>query len=148
MSNVLHEIDPKNWFHLFQPEGEVSGLLKNEGKLILVEDTQVPVGEMAYQNGFIVLDTAQLRDLFIMTGEEFTYEKEKGERLKCHVIPKECLLRITAESRIAALESVQRSAMAKILEMRSAEKNYKNGKVHGYWVQQLANTTLALSEFR
>jgi hypothetical protein len=126
----------------------VSTLLKNNGKLILVEDTQVPVGEMAYQNGFIVLDTAQLKDLFRMSSEEFTYEKERGERLKCHVIPKECLLRITAESRIAALESVHRSARAKILEMRSAEKNYKNGKVHGYWVQQLANTTLALSELR
>ena len=63
MSNVLHEIDPLQWINLFRQDGEITSLLNDSGILLLVEDTQVPVGEMAYQNGFIVLDTPQLKEV-------------------------------------------------------------------------------------
>src|SRR5690606_22969500 len=64
MCNVLHEIDPKDWLKLFQNEGVISSLLSENGILLLVEDHQIPIGEKAYQKGFLVLDTPQLKDLF------------------------------------------------------------------------------------
>ena len=115
----------------------------------MVEDTQVPVGEMAYQNGFIVLDTPHLKELFCMRQSEFFVDDARNDgRLKCHVIPGKCLARITPESRISALEALRDTAKAEIKRIRFAERNYKNGKLHGYWIQQLANTTLALSELK
>jgi predicted ATPase len=147
MSNVLHEIEPKDWLTLFSENGHITSLLSENGILILVEDTQVPVGEKAYQNGFIVLDTPELKELFNMKQDEFVFNDARNDgRLKCHVIPKECLARINEESRKSALKSLKKTAEDEIIKYRKAEKNYKNGRLHGYYVQQLANTTLALSE--
>lgn len=149
MTNVLHEIDPKEWLELFVEGGTVSSLLCEKGALIVVEDTQVPVGEMAYQNGFIVLDTPQFKELFNMKQAEFRVsDARKDGRLKCHMIPKWCIIRITPESRISALESLREVAKTEIRRIRTSERNYKNGKLHGYWIQQLANITLALSELK
>lgn len=147
MSNVLHEIEPKDWLKLFSADGQITPLLSEIGILLLVEDTQVPVGEKAYQNGFIVLDTPQLKELFGMSQDEFVFNDARNDgRLKCHVIPKDCLSRISSSSKESALKSLQGISEERIVQIRNADKNYKNGKLHAYWVQQLANTTLALSE--
>jgi len=147
MSNVLHEIEPKDWLKLFSEDGQITSLLAENGALLLVEDTQVPVGEKAYQNGFIVLDTPQLKELFDMKQDEFVFNDARNDgRLKCHVIPKKCLARINPTSKESALKSLQGISKERIIQIRNADRNYKNGKLHGYWVQQLANTTLALSE--
>ena len=146
MSNVLHEIEPTEWLKLFSNDGDITSLLSENGILLLVEDTQVPVGEKAYQNGFIVLDTPDLKELFNMKAEKFVFDEARNGRLKCHVIPKNCLSRITAESRISALKSLHRTSREEIIKLRNADRNYRNGRLHGYYVQQLANTTLALSE--
>jgi hypothetical protein len=37
-------------------------------------------------------------------------------------------------------------AKEEILKIRNQEKNYKNGKLHGFWTQQFANAQLNLSE--
>ena len=34
----------------------------------------------------------------------------------------------------------------KILEIRGMDKNYKNGKLHGFWTQQFANAQLNIAE--
>lgn len=151
MCNVLHEIDPKDWLKLFQSEGTISSLLGENGILLLVEDHQIPIGEKAYQKGFLVLDTPQLKDLFKISEEEinFTFTDKKGDgRLKAHQIPKRCLTQIDGDSRLSALESMAVTAREKILDIREKEQNYKNGKLHGFWTQQFANAELNLAEFR
>ena len=149
MCNVLHEIDPKDWIKLFTNDGIISKLLGPKGVLLLVEDQQIPIGEKAYQKGFLVLDTPQLRDLFKISEKdtEFSFSDQRGDgRLKAHKIPKDYLVRIDANSRLAAIKSVSDTARENILEIREAEKNYKNGKLHGFWTQQFANAQLNLSE--
>ncbi|MEO6904157.1 MAG: AAA family ATPase [Bacteroidia bacterium] len=149
MCNVLHEIDPKEWLKLFQKDGLISSLLSENGALLLVEDHQIPIGEKAYQKGFLVLDTAQLKDLFKISENEtdFTYSDKKGDgRLKAHKIPKRCLTKIDESSRICAIKSMSITAREKILEIREMEKNYQNGKLHGFWTQQFANAQLNLAE--
>lgn len=153
MCNVLHEIDPKEWLNLFRKDsgkGVIINLLAENGILLHVEDTLIPIGEKAFQNGFIVLDTPQIKDLFCIkqeTDKNFHVDMKKEERLKAHLIPRECLERITADTKKAALLSISNTAKEKIKELRNNKnRNYKNGKKHAYWVQQLANTQLALSE--
>lgn len=150
MCNVLHEIDPKDWLNLFKKDdGQITNLLSENGILLHVEDTLIPTGEKAFQNGFIVLDTPQVKELFCIKQEEdkrFIVDTKKDDRLKAHQIPKECLERISTTSRKDALKSISNLAKEKIRKLRNEDRNYKNGKKHAYWVQQLANTELALSE--
>lgn len=150
MCNVLHEIDPKDWLKLFQKEGIITNLLSKNGILLLVEDHQIPIGEKAYQKGFLVLDTPQLKDLFKINEKEkrFKFSDKKGDgRLKAHQIPKNCLINITETSRLSAIKSLSKVAKEKILEIREQEKNYQNGKLHGFWTQQFANSMLNIAEF-
>lgn len=149
MCNVLHEIDPKDWLDLFNETGQITSLLDDAGVLLLVEDHQIPIGEKAYQKGFLVLDTPQLKELFKITEQDIGFkfnDAREGGRLKAHHIPKGILSRINASSRIQAIESTVSRAKEEIKGVRKLEASYKNGKLHGFWVQQLANAELTLSE--
>jgi len=149
MCNVLHEIDPLTWLGLFTENGKISQLLKPEGKLLLVEDTLIPHGEKAYQNGFLVLDTPELKDLFVISEKDtdFVSKAQKLDRLKVHLIPKKCLIRINADTRRKALQSLSKKAKEKIHLIRKEEHpGYKHGKLHGFWVQQFANSELTLAQ--
>ena len=128
----------------------ISSLLSDNGILLLVEDHQIPIGEKAYQKGFLVLDTPQLKDLFNISEKDTDFKitdtKEDG-RLKAHQIPKRFLIQISEASRLSAIKSMSVTAREKILEIRDKETNYQNGKLHGFWTQQFANAQLNLSEF-
>jgi ABC-type multidrug transport system ATPase subunit len=151
MCNVLHEIDPKDWLKLFSADGEITSLLSEKGILLLVEDQEMLIGEKAYQKGFIVLNTAELKELFQITEQDdgFGFSDANNDgRLKAHRIPKIILERITAETRLQAITSLHITSSTEILKIRESEINYKNGKKHGFWIQQFANTGLALTELR
>ena len=148
MSNVLHEIDPIDWLKMFGENGFITRRLKETGLLLLVEDHQLPHGEKAYQNGFIVLDTPELKKLFHISSEDknFSYDDfNKDGRLKTHRIPQKYLQNATNDTRIAALQELKVNAKHKIAELRkSDEKNYKNGRLSGFWIHQLCNAELSL----
>jgi len=151
MCNVLHEIDPNDWLSLFSTGGDIPEALTDEGILLIVEDQEMPIGEKAYQKGFIVLNTAELKELFNITEEDsdFGFSDARGcGRLKAHRLKKEYLVRITPESKLSALKSLHKTASEEVLKIRGEEINYKNGKTHGFWVQQFANTGLALNEIK
>ena len=149
MCNVLHEIDPKDWLRLFFEKGEIPSLLSENGLLLLVEDHEMLIGEKAYQKGFLVLNTQEIKELFQIkeADTDFGFSDARGDgRLKAHRISKRYLSRITPETRMSALSVLKNTALEKIQETRAADVNYKNGKRHGFWVQQYANSSLALSE--
>jgi ABC-type cobalamin/Fe3+-siderophores transport system ATPase subunit len=151
LCNVLHEIDPLEWLDYFGKEGKLTKLLKDTGLLLIVEDLQIPNGEKAYQKGFIVYDTPQLKELFNITEADknlgYGFTDARGDsRLKAHRIPKQCLFRITPESRTESLNSLRKYAQDEIIKTRDKDRNYKNGKLHGFYVQQFANSSLALRQ--
>ena len=148
MSNVLHEICPNEWLKLFGNNGFITKTLKKTGILLLVEDHQIPYGEKAYQNGFLVLDTPELKKLFNISSEEkgFSWDDfyEDG-RLKAHRIPQPYLENVTSITRIASLNELKENAIREITELRKKdEKNYKNGRLSGFWIHQLCNVELVL----
>ena len=147
MCNVLHEIEPSSWLDLFGEDSTLVNLLKNEGSLLLVEDEEIPIGEKAYKQGFIVLGKAELRILFNIkeTESAFISDDHRGDgRLMAHLIPKTCLTQITSESIQAALKAKQKRAKEEIDRLRQSEASYKNGRKHGFWIQQYTNTSLVL----
>ena len=109
----------------------------------------MPTGEKAYQKGFLVLDILQIKILFNIKETDTEYKvcdaREDG-RLKTHFIPKKYVERVNADSRLRAIKSLNMTAKEKIKELRSFVPNFKNGKLHGFWVQQFANTNIALDE--
>lgn len=149
MCNVFHEIDPKDWLSLFSDDGIILQLLKKDGILLIVEDHQIPAGEKAYQKGFLVLDTLQIKILFNIKENDTEFKvhdaREDG-RLKAHSIPRNYVERVNAHTRLEAIKSLNSTAKDKIKDLRSLDSNYKNGRLHGFWVQQLANTNIALDE--
>lgn len=145
MCNVLHEIDVRHWRQLFEENGKINQLLADNGYLLLVEDQEMPVGEKAYQKGFLVLNTVELKELFSIEGEIECNRKYDG-RLTAHAIPKSSLSNITTDTIKAAVTSVNKKACDKIMAIRSEDTSYKNGQKHGFWVEQLANSQLILNE--
>jgi energy-coupling factor transporter ATP-binding protein EcfA2 len=150
MCNVLHEIDPQEWLDLFSEHGLIRYLLRTDGFLLLVEDTEMRIGEKAHQSGFLVLNTAELRTFFAIKEADVGFKAEderKDGRLKAHLVPTQCLGRANQDTFVAALKQVKHLACEEIKKLRSREPNYKLGRKHAFHVQQLANATLALKTF-
>jgi ABC-type multidrug transport system ATPase subunit len=151
MCNVLHEIEPAAWLHILGANSLINRVLKDSGHLLIVEDCQLPVGEKAHKHGFIVLNRFQIMKLFNIRAEEtdFKYSDARNDgRLLAYRIPKRFLSRISAASRIDALNSLTDTARNEIRRLRDQEASYINGLRHGFWVQQFANAQLALEELQ
>jgi hypothetical protein len=152
MCNVLHEIDPRQWPSLFDNNGLVYRALNATGKLIIVEDYLMPKGEYAHPYGFIVLNTEALAELFGAGDGDNKILPLESEgryfgRIRAHVVPRHLLTNATPERRTVALELCASKAVAEIRRLREEDiHSFRSGQAHAFWVQQLANTTLALKE--
>lgn len=152
MCNVLHEIPPRDWVELFGEGGQLARVMGPQAKLLIVEDYEIPYGEKAYQNGFLLLDEPQLRSLFGIRvdggegGGAYEILAARDGRLKAHMLPAASLTSITADSRKAAITNLLDRAKERVKELRSGDASYRNGRLHGLWSQLMTNATLALSE--
>lgn len=144
MVNVLHEIPPMEWSDLFNKSSSVQSLLKPEGKLIIVEDQVIPTGEKAYTEGFLVFDVPEFKKLFNLSTYPFV-EKYEG-RLKAHIFDKQDLRNFSPTNLKDALESIFFRSKKEVENIRNSTISYKNGMVHGFWVQQLANAYLVMNK--
>jgi SAM-dependent methyltransferase len=153
MCNVLHEIDPQKWLELFCETGIVYRSLKPDGCLIIIEDYLMPMGECAHSAGFLFLDTEALYALFGVTSEDDKIQVERADgkyrdRIRAHTIPRRLLKNVTSEKRTLALKLIRESAVEQIGKLRTEkEHTFRSGQIHAFWVQQLANTTLALNTY-
>ncbi|RYZ77847.1 MAG: class I SAM-dependent methyltransferase [Proteobacteria bacterium] len=148
MTNVLHEIEPSDWITIFTSQINLFKLLKDDGFLLIVEDQLLTIGEKAHAKGFLVLDTLELKKLFAITSSDnYRYKDARGDgKLKAHFIPKAAISRVTATTRKEALETLIDASKDRIRHLRSQPDSYKNGRLHAFWTQQLANSSLALEE--
>lgn len=147
LCNVLHEIEPSQWVDLFNQTSIVNQHLNDRSELLIIEDYLMPKGEYAHPFGFIVLDTESLQRLFgAGDGDDrIRVDIERKGRIKGHFVPKHLLANVNAETVRESLQIAQRNAKEKIRELRAAgDSDFKAGRAHGFWVQQYANTTLAL----
>lgn len=147
MCNVLHEIPPSGWGGLFGFSGNVSKMLREDGFLLLVEVQQLPYGEQAHEFGFLVFDTAQIRRLFAIKEDDMSGLKIDSRRdgwLKANLISQPLLERYSHDTLQDALKDLGDTAREKIEMLRGkGDKDYRSGRLHGFWVQQYANAMLA-----
>lgn len=149
LCNVLHEIPHNRWIPLFK---NLMQLLKDDGKLLLIEDCKIPVGELPHQKGFVVLNTLHLKDLFAIPATEKAFiandarPDREPNRLMAHLIPACYLDKITSQTMKKAFEDLRETSIRNIKQIRMQNQTYKNGMAHAFWTQQLANVTLCLEE--
>jgi hypothetical protein len=150
LCNVLHEISPKEWGGLFNKMSIINQNLADSGELLIIEDYLMPKGEYAHPFGFIVLDTDSLQALFAsgVGNKEIKVKDDMNRRVRGHSVPRGLLKNVTKDTIDAALKLAQRNAKEEIEKLRNPnnDRNFKSGREHGFWVQQYANTTLALDQ--
>jgi len=132
---------------VFGEQGDISRILREDGYLLVVEDQELARGEHAHEAGFLVLDQAELRELFCFGDDEaYAIEEEQEGRLKAHEIPATYLTRVTKSSIRGALSKLKANALARIVEIRAREGTYRTGGQHAFWLAQFANVCLAQEE--
>ena len=145
MCNVLHEIPPEEWKKLFEKNGVVTRLLKPQGRLLILEDMEIPHGELAHHFGFLLLDEQHICKLMAWTeqdSEKIMTLTALNDRLKAHVVPAGLLGRTTTDSTKAALGLLRETARAEIRRIRGKVPSSRNGRLHALWTQLLANADL------
>lgn len=148
MCNVLHEIPPNEWLALFGP-GQVGGILGDDGFLLIVEDLEIPHGELAYGDGFLLLDKSAAGllladpELAEMVAESSGDEKYAG-RLVSYLIPARLLTRITPQTLSQAVRWTRDQARRKIDDLRAGAPGYRQGLDLARALQQFANASLFL----
>ena len=148
LCNVLHEIPPNLWVDTFNDASIINQSLAEDGRLVIIEDYLMPKGEYAHPFGFVVLDTEALQKLFLagVDGDAITVREERDGRIKGHVVPRHLLGNVTHDTVRESLQIAQRNAKEQIETLRANNNpDFKSGRAHGFWVQQYANTSLALS---
>ncbi|MBP6023094.1 AAA family ATPase [Ferruginibacter sp.] len=151
MCNVLHEIEPNQWLEILGTQSIISKNLKLNGYLLIVEDQEIPIGEKAYKNGFMVFDESQFKKLFGFENETKDYivdDARNDGRLKGHLIPKSHLINCTPKSIEIAISNLMEFSLTKIGEYRKLQSNYKNGMKLSFWLNQYANASLNLIKFK
>lgn len=154
MCNVLHELDPEQWLQLFGPDGKLTKLLKPDGGLLVVEDYQIPAGELAHRYGFLLLDEAELKQLFCWNEvdktagrvlRETSTEARYQNRLVMHWVAKPLLGNATAASRRAAIKGLKERSGAQISALRtSGKEGHRDGHLYALAAQSYANAALWL----
>lgn len=154
MCNVLHEIDPDEWRHLFGTEGQLSRLLHPQGHLLIVEDYGIAIGERAHRYGFLLLDEPELVNLFDVKEADrksgaFVRSSPQNskfkDRLVAHLVAADCVRRFTAATQRTAIQSLK-SRMAKdlktLLAVEKAARSSHEGRTYARTAQLAANAGL------
>ncbi len=152
MCNVLHEIDPSDWLKIFGVDGVLSRIIRADGMLMIVEDQVLRVGERAHRFGFLVMDEAELRQLFGMAREDkafktFNHELEKYRgRLKAHEIPGMVLRAVTRDTRRDAVLQLKQTADREVREIQGEQYDRAKARAYAFWSHQYVNASLAISD--
>lgn len=149
LCNVLHEVPPREWRALFAET--LQKVLNPAGFVLIVEDMQIPKGEHAHEQGFILLDLAALQELFdIDRGSEDEMKSFGNDRLKAHLIAANKVGCVTRESIARALRRRVETCRAAIKDARKSSPggtpSFKAGRLLALNTILFANASLALEE--
>ncbi|SFD30653.1 AAA family ATPase [Flavobacterium phragmitis] len=143
MVNVLHEIHVKHWKESLL---KVKQSLSPNGYLAIIEDTELPVGELPNDLGFLLLDKDEMK---ILLGKEINFLSPAIERYKnriiCGIIDKENLNTVTKNHLIKCLEKLKDNSLKNIKEYRQLEnKELGIGRLYALKSNLYVNSELAI----
>jgi energy-coupling factor transporter ATP-binding protein EcfA2 len=150
MCNVLHEIDPAKWLHIFGNGGYLAERMRPDGFLLIVEDELLKVGERAHAFDFLVLTRNEILTLFGGSRGDDAFvtishpEPRYRDRLKAHLVPARLLANVDRNSVYAAIAELKKHAMDEIDSIKQDAGAHSSAKHYAFWIHQLANATLVL----
>lgn len=120
MVHVFHEINITEWENIFI---KLKNSLKDEGKVFIVEDTKIKIGEKPNENGFIVFKENQFQMLFMNKNIKklnLTEEDAYKDRLDSYIINKNDIS-INKQSIEEALKSLRDETLRSLKECDSKD---------------------------
>lgn len=150
MCNVLHEIDPAKWLHIFGNTGYLAERMRPDGFLLIVEDELLKVGERAHAFDFLVLTRNEIMTLFGGSRDDVAFvtishpEPRYRDRLKAHLVPARLLANVDRKRVDAAITELKKHAVDEIDSIKQDAGANSSAKHYAFWTHQLANATLAL----
>ena len=142
--NVLHEIDPVYWTEIFQ---NIEALLKETGQLIIVERSELTVGEAPYNNSFLMITKESANVLFGKENVEYLEHSEKPYIVKYRVSRQG--LQVTKDKVQACIKQIKQDSYEMIKQLKGTditEERYKRGLKIAFWLHQYANASLIVEE--
>ncbi|TDO98484.1 AAA family ATPase [Flavobacterium sp. 245] len=141
--NVLHEIHIEAWQETLNT---LKKALKPEGFLAIIEDLQLPIGELPNELGFLLLGKEELKTLL---GNEIKFinpsiDKYK-DRIICGIISTNDINSIDKKILISTLEKLKSNSLKEIIKYR--EQNTKNlslGRMYALKANSYVNSQLAI----
>ena len=152
LSNVLHEIDPAKWVSEFRA---MFSVISTAGRLLILEDLQIPIGELPNATGFILMDRRACAHLFEIAEsnviEQRSADPLRADRLACFNIPAPLLASVSEGSLSRCLKGLNERALHAIQKRRNRpvaktakSVSQKDGHIHALHLLQYANTAIAL----
>lgn len=144
--NVLHEISPEFWKEEFNT---ISKLLKDDGKLVIVEREILTMGEAPYVNGYLMLtglgDKSPAAELLFGTDHMHFVRHEYKPYIIAYIIGKQGVEAVVDASIVDVLQKLEETALIHIRKLREQAANiskqidrYKNGMSLAFWLNQLS----------
>ena len=143
--NVLHEIDPDEWKEVFE---NAKLLLREDGKLVIVEREELMTGESPYKAGFLMITSNAAMDLF---GEEHLDEyhhPQKDYLVRYLVDPKGLEIKDTD----SAVRVIRQDALKEIRQIKEKadsvdrKEKFREGIKLAFWLHQYANASILLEQ--
>lgn len=147
MVNVLHEIPIMDWTKSLI---KIKKSLNLNGFFAIVEDTELPIGELPNKHGFLILNKDEMK---IILGDKVSFitsniQKYK-DRIICGIIQKNEMNNINKNKLIATLEKLKANSLKSIIKYRESSKNeLKIGRLYGLKANLYLNSDLAINELK
>ncbi|MEA9413418.1 AAA family ATPase [Flavobacterium sp. PL02] len=143
MVNVLHEIHITHWKDSLV---KVKKALSLNGYLAIIEDIELPVGELPNELGFLLLGKEEMK---ILLGEKIKFLSPTVNRYKnriiCGIIDKKNLNTINKNYLVKCLENLKANSLASIKEYRQLKDNDLGlGRLYALKSNLYVNSELAL----
>ena len=143
--NVLHEIPINEWTKSINT---IKKNLKPDGFLAIIEDTELPVGELPNEHGFLILGKEEMTNLL---GKDTTFINSKIERYKnrilCGIIKGDSLKRINKNVLISTLDKLKQNSLNAIIEYRKSNKSELSlGRLYALKANLYVNSELAINQ--
>lgn len=145
MVNVLHEIHIKHWEESLV---KIKKALKPSGFLALIEDTELPIGELPNELGFLLLERDEMK---ILLGNKITLLNSPIERYKdrilCGLISQQEMNLINKKKIITTLEKLNENSLKCIIDYREdkdKDKKLNIGRLYALKSNSFVNSKLAI----
>lgn len=156
MVNVLHEISPEDWKQEFD---WIDKLLKDDGKLVIVERETLTVGESPYMNGYLMLtgrDNHSKAAEILFGAENVQLERhETKKHIIGYTITKEGLKQSQKANLEEVFTALETDALSQIYELKRKSKEtdkhidkYKMGLQLAFWLNQISCAIMCRNDIK